>query len=69
MSGDICCSTYLLAGFFGASMYGTQTSSNVLENEWIPGIGTFILNMLITVSQCLRSGGGHGQTMQVPGRC
>ena len=40
------CSTYLLAGFFGASMYGDQTSSNVLENEWLPGLGTFVLNMV-----------------------
>lgn len=40
------CSTYLLSGFFGAAMYGPDTSSNCLENEWLPGVGTFVLNMV-----------------------
>ena len=44
-------STYLVTGFFGAATYGDQTSANLLENEWLPGVGTFVLNMA-------RSGGG-----------
>lgn len=41
-------STYLVAGFFGAATYGDQTSSNVLENEWLPGVGTVVLNFLVS---------------------
>ena len=39
------CSTYLISGFFGAAMYGDQTAANALENEWLPGVGTVVLNM------------------------
>lgn len=46
MPAPACCSTYLVTGFFGAAMYGTQTSSNALENEWLPGVGTVILNLV-----------------------
>ena len=41
-----CRSTYLVAGFFGAAMYGDQTNSNALVNEWLPGVGTVILNLV-----------------------
>lgn len=42
--------TYWLVGFFGASMYGaTNVSENVSENEWLPGVGTFVLNLVITI--------------------
>lgn len=43
-----CRSTYLVAGFFGAAQYGDSTSSNLLENEWLPGVGTVILNFLVS---------------------
>ena len=28
-------------------MYGSATNDNLLENEWLPGVGTFILNLLV----------------------
>ena len=32
--------------------YGyTDTADNILENEWIPGVGTFILNLGVTSKQ------------------
>jgi hypothetical protein len=46
MCAAACRSTYLVAGFFGAAMYGDQTNSNVLVNEWLPGVGTVILNLV-----------------------
>ena len=46
MRSAACCSTYLVAGFFGAAMYGDQTNSNALVNEWLPGVGTVILNLV-----------------------
>ena len=27
-------------------MYGDQTNSNALVNEWLPGVGTVILNLV-----------------------
>lgn len=42
--------TYWVTGFFGAAMYGaTNISDNLLENEWLPGVGTFILNLAVTI--------------------
>lgn len=30
-------------------MYGkTEVAANLLENVWLPGIGTFILNLIVT---------------------
>lgn len=42
--------TYWFSGWFGAALYGyTDTAENILENEWIPGVGTFILNLCVTI--------------------
>ncbi|KAI7845451.1 hypothetical protein COHA_001001 [Chlorella ohadii] len=41
---------YWITGFFGASMYGASgISDNFLENIWLPGVGTFILNLIVTI--------------------
>lgn len=41
---------YWVTGFFGASMYGvSETSDNILQNIWLPGVGTFIMNFVITI--------------------
>ena len=38
-----------VTGFFGASMYGaTDVSDNLLGNTWLPGAGTFVLNLIVT---------------------
>jgi sodium-coupled neutral amino acid transporter 10 len=41
---------YWITGFFGASMYGASgISDNFLENIWLPGVGTFVINLLVTI--------------------
>ncbi|PSC70040.1 Amino acid transporter isoform A [Micractinium conductrix] len=41
---------YWVTGFFGASMYGaTDVSDNLLGNTWLPGAGTFVLNLIVTI--------------------
>ncbi|KAL4457628.1 hypothetical protein ABPG75_012493 [Micractinium tetrahymenae] len=41
---------YWFTGFFGASMYGASgISDNFLDNTWLPGAGTFVLNLIVTI--------------------